>query len=361
MTKKIEFKRVGVRFDDILNKEEEEDYIDYKGIKCKVIKGYIATWDRDRGNDKFHKGAFLDSLKQWRKEKRDPKVKEMHGKTIGVYPLKYLKEDDVGLFGHAYLNMEIMQGREAYSKAKMGIYDRKSIGFSADPDTTKGDFPYGREIYKAHIYEGSLVDEPMNLAARITDVKCIQEFQNLPIADSMTKFDKRIARANVAEFAEAIDEPNENYSKAFVVVGDGTKFSGHQLQIADIVDGEIKIIPRALVRAVCKLRTGKGIEGMSEEQKQEAQVHIEKYYNKLKYTSPWEDTSMLNLILGTEDEIKNLSLRDIEQALKDCGASDSQAKCLISQIKGNDKKKTQQQDTDTKLTELELALKYALK
>lgn len=350
----METKRVGRLFDEI-TEDKEDDFIEYRGVKCKIIKGYIATWDRDLGNDKFHPGCFKASLEDWRKQGRDPKVREMHGDNIGVYPVDRLKEDDIGLFGEAFINMEIDQGREAYSKAKMGIYDRKSIGFSVDLKSTKGEFPYGRDIHKAHLYEGSLVDEPMNLNARITSVKCIQDFQDLPLAGAQQKFDKRIAKLNVAEWSGAVDNPNADYQSAFLVVGDGLKFSGHQLQIADVVDGELKAVPKAIYKAASMLATGRGIEAMTEEQKESAKQHISHYYEKLGLTTPWGEP-MLNELLGNEDEIKGMSLREIEQTLKNCGASDSQAKCLISRIKGQEKK-----ESGTELDELEQVLQDALK
>lgn len=352
-TDKMETKRVGRIFDDV--GEENDEFVDYRGVKCRVIKGYIATWDRDSGNDKFHPGCFKSSLEDWRKQGRDVKVREMHGDNIGVYPIDRMKEDSVGLFGEAFINMEIEQGREAYSKAKMGIYDRKSIGFAADRETTKGKFPYGRDIYKAHIFEGSLVDEPMNINARITSVKCIQDFQDLPLADGEQKFDRRMAKLNVAEWSGAEDSPNDDYHKAFLVVGDGVKFSSHQLQIADVVDGELKAVPKAIYKAASMLALGKGIEGMTDEQKDAAKQHVSYYYEKLGLTTPWGEP-MLNELLGNEEEIKKMSLRDIEQTLKDCGASDSQAKCLISKIKGQETK-----NNETELDELAQVLQDALK
>lgn len=331
----IEHKRVGRTFDEVIDEQKDEEYEEYKGIQCKVIKGYLATWDRDRGNDKFHAGCFKDSLKQWRKEGRDIKVKEMHGKTIGVYPLKYVKEDEVGLYGHAYINMEITQGREAYSKAKMGIYDRKSIGFRPDPDTTKGEFPFGRDIYKAHVYEGSLVDEPMNIAAKITDVKTAW-VEDIPIADPATPFDRKQALANVIDWAREEDEPHVEYNKAFIL---------GKLQIADVIDDELTLIPKAIYKAAAMLKTGKGLDGFTDEDIIEAKASIDQLYESLDKHSPW-GTKMLNELLGNEEEIKALSVRDIEQAFKDAGLSDTQAKCLISTIKGNEPEPQNESETE---------------
>lgn len=345
---KIEQKRAMTTFNEIAS--DDDDQLTYKGVKSKVVKGYIATWDRDRANDKFHKGAFADSLKEWKEEGRDPKVKDMHGKSIGVYPIDKMFEDDIGLFGEAYIDYEIQQGQEAYSKAKMGIYDRLSVGFSADPETTEGEFPFGRDIYKAHIWEGSLVDEPMNIAAKITSVKCIQEFQDFEIADIDRKWNAKEAKFNVMEWAQAEDAPNENYKSAFLVAANTERFSGVKMQIADIVDGQLMVIPKALFKAASMLMTGKGIDGMTDEQKQDAKEHIDGYYAKLGIEPPW-GKKMLGELLGSIDAIKEMSLRDIEQILKESGCSDSQAKCLISSIKG-----VEQVDQDGELEQEEKSL-----
>lgn len=255
----------------------------YKGIKVGIVEGYIATWDLDRGNDIFLKGAFADSIEEWRKQQRDIKAKDMHGESIGVYPVEYLKEDEKGLFGRAYINLEIQAGIEAMSKARMGIYDRKSIGFTADPSHTKGEFPFGREIAKAYIWEGSLVDEPMNIAATITSVK-----------------------ANCDDVEQ-------------------------QLGLSDAIHGGLILTPEALYKATVKLACNRL--NLDDETLYEAKQRLSAYYRRCNLDEPKDDMVLGKLLCKNED-IQALSIREIENIFRDAGCTDKQSKGLISAIKG---------------------------
>ena len=151
--------------------------IDQNGIQVGVVEGYIATWDVDRGDfwgqkDKFVRGAFAESLIDLAARNRHIRLKDHHGRTVGVFPIQKAFEDDRGLFGSGEINLEVQQGKEAYMLAKQKAITDFSIGFTAV------DFHVEREgddeiriITKAIIWEGSLVDEPMNPAAQITQVK----------------------------------------------------------------------------------------------------------------------------------------------------------------------------------------------
>lgn len=333
---------------------------EYKGVKCGVVCGYIATWNKDRGNDVFHKGAFLESLNEWKSQGRDPKVKDMHGNSIGVYPIDKMYEDETGLYGEAYVNIEIQQGKEALSKARMGIYDRKSIGFSADPKTTKGQFPNGRDIYKAHIWEGSLVDEPMNVAALITDVKSVTSYQDLPLGDGAKVWDSTEAEKRVRIWAGAEDAPNDKYKRAFLWFDASApeEFGSYKFPIADVVDDELKALPRAIYAAAAAVQGARGGAKISDEDKQKIRAHLDRYYSKLDKESPW-GKKMLGDLLGTNEEIKEMSVRDVEQKLRDAGCSQEQAKALISNIKGiqaNEEEEQERKSFDTLGGELDKIL-----
>lgn len=342
----IEVKKACGQVKQVMDPAHGGEQLEYKGVKVGVVKGYIATWDKDRGNDVFHKGAFLKSLQEWKAQGRDPKVKDMHGNSIGVYPIEKMYEDDVGLYGEAYVNIEIQQGQEALSKARMGIYDRKSIGFSADPKTTKGEFPYGRDIYEAHIWEGSLVDEPMNVAAVITDVKSVTAFKDLALADSGKAWDSSAAEKRVRAWADAEDGPNDRYKSAFLWfdADEPENFTSYKFPIADVVDGKLKAVPRAIYAAAAAIQGARGGTKINDEDKAKIKSHLDRYYSKLDKESPWGE-KMLGELLGTSDEIKEMSIRDVEQTLRDAGCSESQAKSLISNIK------SEQQPPEVTLTD----------
>lgn len=149
-------------------KQEDRD-----GVAVGIIEGYIATWDIDEGDflgvkDQFRKGAFLESILEHIQRKRQVRLKDHHGRTVGGFPIAFVKEDERGLFGVGEVNLEVQQGRELYAMAKQGVLTDFSIGFSVVEFEMVDEI---RTITKAIIWEGSVVDEPMNRAANITQVK----------------------------------------------------------------------------------------------------------------------------------------------------------------------------------------------
>ena len=146
---------------------------DRNGVAVGIVEGYIATWDVDRGDwmgvkDQFKRGAFIESILEHIQKKRPIRLKDHHGRTIGGFPVEFVKEDDRGLFAVGEINLDVQQGKEAYALAKQGVLSDFSIGFSVVDFEMDGDL---RTITKAVIWEGSIVDEPMNPAANITQVK----------------------------------------------------------------------------------------------------------------------------------------------------------------------------------------------
>ena len=126
---KIDNKRLGGHYTEV--KQEEVN-----GVTIGIIAGYIATWDLDRGNffhkDQFVKGAFAESIQEFKEKRRMPRFKDHHGRTIGGWRFETLREDNIGLFGEAEVNLDVQQGREVFSMAKQGVLTDFSVGFTAD-------------------------------------------------------------------------------------------------------------------------------------------------------------------------------------------------------------------------------------
>lgn len=149
-------------------KQEERN-----GIPVGVIIGHIATFDIDQGSfgirDQFMPGAFLKSIHEHKTRNNRPiRLKDLHGRTVGGFPIDTVIEDKIGLFARGEINLQVQQGAELFSMVKAGFISDFSIGFiSIDSDIENG----LRQIKEASIIEGSAVDEPMNQAAKITAFK----------------------------------------------------------------------------------------------------------------------------------------------------------------------------------------------
>lgn len=312
----------------------EDGDIIYNGVKSGRVRGYLATWDEDRGRDTFHPGAFLESIAQMNQRGRDLRLKDMHDRTIGVFDRKSLREDSKGLFGTGYINLEVQQGREAHSLAKQGAYDSFSVGFSIPEGGSKGEFPLGRDIFKADLWESSIVDEPMNPEAVIVDVKNVTAFADLPLASESLDWDSTAAEKRIRTWADAEDGPNAKYKRAFLWFDpdNADTFGGYRFPIADVIEGELRAVPRAIYAAAAAIQGARAETTIPEADKDKIRAHLDRYYSKMGKDSPW-GVKMLGDLLGDANEIKTMTVREIEKVFTDAGCSSNQAKTLISTLK----------------------------
>ena len=178
-------------------------------IEVGIVEGYIATWDLDRGNgwvrDQFKRGSFRKSIRDHKRRNRPLRLKDHHGRTIGGFPAQTLKEDARGLFGRGEINLEVQQGREAYSMAQQGVLSDFSVGFSV-VKSNRDEQNDIRTITEAILWEGSIVDEPMNPEANITAVKNLEGNEMDEVTEeevkSMTKRDLEDALRDGREFTK---------------------------------------------------------------------------------------------------------------------------------------------------------------
>ena len=300
-------------------KQEERN-----GVPIGIVKGYIATWDLDRGRDRFERGAFLDSIGDHIDRKRQLRLKDHHGRTVGGFPFETLSEDEKGLFGIGEINLEVQQGREAFSLAKQGVLSDFSVGFVAE------DFEYAnqgmdRVIKKAVLFEGSIVDEPMNQRANITEVKSVVPFQDLPLASRERRWDADAALGRVRKATGSEESPSGTYRQAFLWFDreNAKEFDGYKLPIVDVVNGNLTVIPRAIFAAAAAMQGARGGVDIPEGDTAGVIRHIERYYEKMDIDSPFDEKSFS----------PEVTVRNIEQALKVFGFSRAEAKSLSSRIK----------------------------
>ncbi len=264
-----------------------------------VFIGYIATFDIDEGSsfavpDRFVAGAFLNSLQEHRaRGNRQIRLKDHHGRTIGGFPIELAREDEVGLIAEGHINLELQDGREAFSLMKQRVLTDLSIGFSSIEDKVESGV---REIFEAIVWEGSIVDEPMNRAARILEVKSVAQFQDLPLAEREHPWDAEEAKERVGE---------DEVEKSIVFAG---------LPIADLVEGKLTAIPAAIFAAAEKLKTDTNLPAAT---RAAAIRHLERYYRKMDVSSPFdvEERQFFGI-----DEVQAFGVPELREALQKSGA-----------------------------------------
>jgi len=305
------------------------------GVQVGIVKGYIATWDIDRGDwtgvkDQFIKGAFLKSLAEHREKRRQIRLKDHHGRTIGGFPIDLVTEDDRGLLAVGEINLEVQQGREAHSLAKQGVLTDFSIGFSVVDSSMDNDI---RSIHEAIVWEGSIVDEPMNPAAKITEVKAVVPFQDLPLADRDRPWDSDAAIARVRDFTDSDEEPSATYRRAFLWYDreDADNFGAYKLPIADVINGRLTAIPRGIFAAAAAMSGARGGVDIPENERDGVIAHINRYYEKMGLPSPFEESDKQHFVA---DDVKEWTPRQLEKALRGSGCfSKAAAKSLASRLK----------------------------
>ncbi len=308
---------------------------DRNGVPVGIIAGHLAAWSPDQGGmfglpDRFHRGAFLESLENHKlRNDRQVRFKDMHSRVIGGFPINTMREDDIGLFGRGEVNLETQLGREAFSLARQGVLVDFSIGFIATDDKIDKGF---REIFKAKVIEGSIVDEPLNQDSQVTEVKIAVPFQNLPVAERMTTWNNVAASDRVKQHTDSKSAPSEEFKSAFVWM-DPDKietFDGYKMQIADVIGGELVAVPRAIFKAANDIMAR--AVGIPDEDVAGVTQHVERYYAKMGLVSPFGSDE--KQFFGVE-EIKNFTCRELERVLIDTGSfSKKAAKELSSKFNG---------------------------
>ncbi|HEX8081576.1 MAG TPA: hypothetical protein VF557_15300 [Jatrophihabitans sp.] len=118
----------------------------------------------------------------------------------------------------------------------------------------------------------------------------VTAFQDLPLADSDYSWDGAAAEKRVRAWAGAQDEPNPRYRDAHAWYDAEKKanFTAYKLLIADVLDGKLVAIPRAVHAAAAVLQGSRGGINLPDKDIARVKSHLAKYYAKLAETPPWQ-------------------------------------------------------------------------
>jgi hypothetical protein len=115
-------------------------------------------------------------------------------------------------------------------------------------------------------------------------------FQDLPLADRDMSFDGGAAEKRVREWAGATDAPNQKYRDAHVWYDADNKenFTAYKMLIADVVDGQLKAVPRGVMTAGAVMQGSRGGVDLPNDDIPRVKSHLAKYYKKMGDTPPWD-------------------------------------------------------------------------
>ena len=118
----------------------------------------------------------------------------------------------------------------------------------------------------------------------------VTSFQDFPLADRDREWDGTAAEKRVRRWADAEDEPNAKYRDAHVWYDADKKenFTAYKLLIADVIDGQLKAVPRGIMAAGNVMQGSRGGVDLPEKDIDRVKSHLAKYYEKMDDSPPWE-------------------------------------------------------------------------
>jgi hypothetical protein len=110
----------------------------------------------------------------------------------------------------------------------------------------------------------------------------VTSFQDLPLADRDREWDGDAAERRVRRWADAEDEPNEKYRDAHLWYDADNRdnFTAYKLLIADVVDDELRAVPRGVMAAGNVLQGARGGVDLPQQDVERVKNHVAKYYAK---------------------------------------------------------------------------------
>ena len=118
----------------------------------------------------------------------------------------------------------------------------------------------------------------------------VTSFQDLPLADRDREWDGAAAEKRVRSWAVAEDGPNQKYRDAHVWYDADKKdnFTAYKLLICDVVEGDLKAVPRGVMAAGNIMQGSRGGVDLPSGDIDRVKSHLAKYYAKMGDQAPWE-------------------------------------------------------------------------
>ena len=118
----------------------------------------------------------------------------------------------------------------------------------------------------------------------------VSAFQDYPLDDRDREWDGAAAEKRIREWAGAKDEPNAQYRDAHVWYDSDNKdnFAAYKLIIADVMDGKVRAVPRAIMAAGNVMQGSRGGVDLPRQDIDRVKSHLAKYYSKMGEDAPWE-------------------------------------------------------------------------
>lgn len=288
-----------------------------------IVDAYIPTI--------IDKGAFTKTLQE---QTRGVKILWQHNPDEPIGVPTDMFESDRGLVLQAQISTTT-RGQDAITLLRDGVIDGLSIGF----DAIKQEFieledgSTIRHIKEIRLWEISVVTWGADPNARITEVnsmpgaaafekqevnigklelQTVQRFLGLPLSDRGRDWDSQAAKNRLRDWANVDEAPNQKWARGFVYWTDeGGAFGDYKLPIADVVNGKLTAIPRAIFAAAAAVEGARGGVDIPEDELVAVRRHLASYYRKMRadfddpsIVPPWEQSDFS--AMTEDDEVEYL-------------------------------------------------------
>jgi HK97 family phage portal protein/HK97 family phage prohead protease len=187
--------REELRGPEIMNRRTRSVPFHVKEVKASgEFSGYASVFDKlDWYGDVVRRGAFTDSIADWKAKGKLPPILWQHKSDQPIGPHLDMYEDDKGLFVRGQLLIDEddanPEARKAYGLLRNNVISGMSIGF----DIPDGGMEYDGKtnvwnLIKLDLWENSLVTFPANEDAQVTEVKNILAAGRLPAPSEFERF-----------------------------------------------------------------------------------------------------------------------------------------------------------------------------
>ena len=136
------------------------------------------------------------------------------------------------------------------------------------------------------------------LAQMTVVINSVVPYQDLSLADEELEWDNEAAENRRREWAGGEDNTNwDKYRTAYLWYDSEDKevFGGYKLPIGDIVDGNLKAVPRGIFAAAGAVGGARGGVDIPDADLAGVKTHLEKYYAKMERKAPWQDSISIPL------------------------------------------------------------------
>lgn len=118
----------------------------------------------------------------------------------------------------------------------------------------------------------------------------VVKYQDLPLAGGGHRWNAEAAEKHVRRWARAEDGPNERYRQAFLWFDRSRQenFTAYKLPIADVIDGRLMAVPRAIEAATRVVQGARGGVDIPARDLAGLKREIARYYEKMGEEAPWQ-------------------------------------------------------------------------